>query len=395
MYPSIKSCLALLIILSLCTVNSGCSDDSVGPTPEPETPTLVIGIAYYDRYNRDLRYVEKTGEFWGEPEVVHYEGTMGHHLSLVLDAQGNPHISYFQNGPDDLMYAVRGKDGWRRFTVDANGSVGFNNSIALDPQGNPHIVYQNGSTDIVMHASYLSEGNWMIEEVTGSNPTNVEMLCRRDLGHPIDYGYPIPLAIDASGTPHISWVTYGPDLDFAYAKKPANGDWEITIIDNTDNVGYFASIALDAQGNPHISYIEGLGGSDDQIMYAWKIGDGSWQKETIVAGDLADRCRYPTSIAIDAGGAPHICYFNNKHNLGYLTKSEGSGWIYEVVDDQGDVGRYCSLVLDAQGTPYVSYWDCTSDDLKCAVHYDTGWGRSIVDDAPHVGTYSSISLVYR
>ena len=374
-------------MFSLLGVNPGCSDDSVGPEPVPETPAPVIGIAYYDGYNRDLRYVEKTGEFWGEPEVVHYEGTVGRYLSLALDAKGNPHISYYHNGQYDLMYAVRGKDGWRRFTVDANGITGINTSIALDDQGNPHIVYRNESIDRVMYASYISEGNWMIEEVTGSHPTGVKMLCRGD------YGFPISLAIDASGEPHICWVTAGPALDFAYATKPANGDWEITIVDDTNNVGYVASIALDAQGNPHISYVEG--GSSDQLMYAWKIGDDPWRKETITAGNPSDNCRYPTSIALDASGAPHICYYNDNNNLGYVMKSGDGQWIYEIVDDQDDVGRYCSIVLDAQGMPFISYWDYSNNKLKCAVRNNNGWHCTIVDDAPHAGMYTSIALVNR
>jgi hypothetical protein len=172
--------LALLIMFSLFGINPGCSDDSVGPEPEPEAPALVIGIAYHDETNRDLKYIEKTGEFWGEPEVVHYQGTVGQYLSLALDAQGTPHISYHQNGLDDLMYAVRGEEGWRRFTVDASGSTGINTAIALDPQGNPHIAYRNEDIDRVMYASWIAEGNWMIEEVTGSHPTGVEMLCRGD-----------------------------------------------------------------------------------------------------------------------------------------------------------------------------------------------------------------------
>jgi hypothetical protein len=349
-----------------------------------------MGIAYHDGRNRDLRYVEKTGESWGKPEVVHYESDQGRYSSLVLDAEGTPHISYYYNGPDVLMYAIRRDDGWQRTTVDANGQVGFNTSIALDPQGKPHIVYQNGGTkNCVMYASYISDGYWTIEEVKESKVTSVLMPCDRD-----DAGFPIPLAIDASGVPHISWVTVtATGRDFAYATKPTNGDWEITIIDDTDQVGYNASIALDGQGNPHISYIEG--GDVKELRYVRKMGNGPWQVDPITAAEPANECYYPTSIGIDARGTIHISYFNANYNLGHLVKPASGGWTYEVADDQGDVGRYCSLVLDAQGKPYISYWDLTNNNLKCAVRTDNGWACTIADDAPTVGRFTSISLIYR
>jgi hypothetical protein len=57
--------------------------------------------------------------------------------SLVLDANDNPHISYFEYG--HLKYAVWTGSGWNIETVDPNG--GFDCSLALDSSGNPCISY--------------------------------------------------------------------------------------------------------------------------------------------------------------------------------------------------------------------------------------------------------------
>lgn len=393
MIPSIKSRVAFLILMPLLAVNPGCSDDSVSPEPKPKPLALLVGMAYQDRGSHDLRYVEKTGEFWGNPEVVHYQGDQGWYASLVLDDRGTPHISYHtKNPPGDLMYAVRTENGWRRFTVDANGNTGNNTSIALDPQGKPHIVYQNSTTARVMYASYISAGNWKIEEVGGPDVTYWPMPCGR-----LEYGFPIPLAIDASGAPHISWVTNTitddpcNGRDFAYATKLANGDWDIDIVDDTDCVGYCASIALDSKGNPHISYVDR---GDDRIKFAWKTGD-DWSKVAIATPYPVSDCRYPTSLALDARGAPHICYHAVNDDLVYVGKPAGGDWTFELVDSDGDVGRFCSIALDAHGNPHIGYWDRTNYDVKCAVRTNYGWAIAVVDNAPEVGWFTSIDLVYR
>jgi hypothetical protein len=392
MSPSIKRCLALLTVLSLLVLNPGCSDDSVSPEPEPEPLEQITAIAYHDGVNRDVRYVEKTGEFWGDPEVVHYESDQGRYLSLAFDARGTPHISYYNANVDDgnLMYAVRTEYGWRRGPVDRTANAGMHSSIALDPQGKPHIVYQRNDAAgaKLMYASHVSDGLWDIEEVTGAIPANDEMPTDCHV-YRAEWGFPITLAIDASGAPHISYVASDGCI-FSYATKPANGDWEISQPDPLCG-GYGASIALDSQGNPHISYVVN---ATKTLKHAWKIDDNPWQEEDVTDG--ASGCWYPTSLALDASDAPHISYFTGLGTLGYAMKPAGGGWVREIADDGSEVGRYCSLVLDTQGTPCISYWDYPNDDLKCAVRFGNNqWAQVIVDDAPNVGMYTSIAMIYR
>jgi hypothetical protein len=58
---------------------------------------------------------------------------VGLYASLVLDAQGNPHISYHDSTNGDLKYAAKSGAVWTRETVDATGDVGDWNSIVLGP----------------------------------------------------------------------------------------------------------------------------------------------------------------------------------------------------------------------------------------------------------------------
>jgi hypothetical protein len=375
--------------MSLLAAIPGCSDDSVCPEPEPEPSELVVAIAYHDSPNKDLRYVEKTGESWGNPEVVQYEGSVGQHSSLALDARGNPHICYYHFGNGDLMYAMRDEDGWHRTTVDWEGTVGKRCSIALDSQGNPHICYMDETHGLVKYA-WNTNGNWLTTSVQNSAIFGAEVPCITD------WGQPTSIAIDAGGTPHMSYYTAG-TFDLGYITK-VNDQLVVAAADGgEDNVGLASSLALDSRGSPHISYLEYVSDIDIRLKYAHKV-DGEWINEHIPVADPPNECMGPTAIAVGADGTVHICYFTNpigNGSLGYAVKPPGGAWEYDVADQRGDVGYYCSLVLDAQGNPHVSYWDCLHEQLKCADRIDNTWETSVVDETPGVGYYTSIALCYR
>jgi hypothetical protein len=66
---------------------------------------------------------------------------VGYDSSIVVDAAGHPHISYYDASNVDLKYATFNGSTWLIETVDSTGTVGRYTSIALDAKGRPHISY--------------------------------------------------------------------------------------------------------------------------------------------------------------------------------------------------------------------------------------------------------------
>ena len=96
-----------------------------------------------------------------------------------------------------------------------------------------------------------------------------------------------------------------------------------------------------------------------------------------------------------AATGPYIAYQRQipaTHGQLRVAHFDGSSWITETVDGDGEVGAYSAIQLDGSDRPYVSYYDKTQQDLKLA-HYDgISWTIEVVDSAGSVGSYTALAL---
>jgi hypothetical protein len=325
--------------------------------------------------NGDLKYAHKLksqNEGWWSVVVDSSARLVGFHTSLALDTQSNPYISYFDWDNGNLKYAEKigsggncgpNGDDWSCETVDSAGYVGMSTSLVLDKQGNPHISYKHWGNGDLKYAHKLksqNEGWWSVVVDSAG-----------------DVGWYTSLALDTQGNPHISYydTTNG---DLKYAEKIGSGgncgpngdDWSCETVDSAGDVGDSTSLALDTQGNPHISYWDRTNGD---LKYAHKLksqNEGWWSVVVDSAGDVG----WYSSLVLDGTGYPHISYYDWANGDLKYAERIGSGgncgpngeWSCETVDSAGDVGGYTSLVLDTQGTPHISYYDWANKDLKYA-----------------------------
>ncbi|MDH3346737.1 MAG: BNR repeat-containing protein [Desulfobulbaceae bacterium] len=71
-------------------------------------------------------------------------------------------------------------------------------------------------------------------------------------------------------------------------------------------------------------------------------------------------------MALDTSGNPHICYYDTTNEELKYADWDGAQWNIKVVDDNGSVGRYCSIVFDKANRSHMSYVDMGNMSLKYA-----------------------------
>jgi hypothetical protein len=335
-------------------------------------------ISFFEGQNRDLLYSEKNGGRWtttvldttgdrgrwsslaidgqGEPHITYYDflepdlisptggliyarrsagawtfqvvdsvGTVGEYTSLVLDAQGNPHVSYYDNSNGDLKYAFKSGGVWTKETVESSGNVGTYTSLALDSQGNPHIAYADLTLFRVRYAS-KSGGTWTFETVSGVTPVIPST---------------ISLDLDSQDRPHVAYYDQTVDKT-RYGHKPSTS-WEhgIATALGAELRGSFISLKVDSQDIPHMSFFTTQFGQP-QVFHASKSGSGG----TYWVPQLVQNTPGPwTSLVLDGIDAPHISYHTTASNsVQYAVFTDNTS-------DAGDLDRVSLLTLDAWPNP--------------------------------------------
>jgi hypothetical protein len=286
-------------------------------------PHVVFRQPVNNRSDTDylVMYACWDGTGWNKETIDHGGNafTTYDYVSLALDTQDNPHVSYVSS--EGLKYASKVGSYWHTEIVDPKGAPeGL--SLALDSQGNPHIIYS--TTEWQLRYASWTGSSWNIEVVskTGGEPS---------------------LVLDSNDNPHICFVSD----NLFYAIK-ANSTWNIQTVD--EYIVLLPSLALDSNNNPHLSYIRqwNMKGEDNGLMYARWNGT-EWNTQTVVKEPFAYA---PICLALDSYDNPHIayCYYHY-----YYFSWNGTGWNNQTIAGGGDfMGNIC-LVLDSKDNPHVFY----------------------------------------
>lgn len=263
-------------------------------------------------------------------------------LSLALDSDGNPHISYYDRWDGNLEYVWRDSNGWHHEPVGPGtymngplGGPGWTCSLVLDSANNPHVSFVNVNR-AVCYASRIN-GAWQVQVVS-------------DLSQSLFSSYP-SLVLDSTGKPCVAfqeqYSSYGEySSNFMLARFDGT-NWIRTSIEYSADsiIGVSGiSLALDSTGNPHVSYIR-----DGNLVYAVWSGNG-WVKSTLASGGVSG----DTRLALDSGDNPHISYIQNSA-ICYAVVTEGKWsaqrWTF------GNAQGYLSMALDSTGIPHIAYME--------------------------------------
>jgi hypothetical protein len=288
-----------------------------------------------------LQYLFQTSQGWilETADTDQYFGS----ISLALDAAGNPHISY-AIADNHIRYAHRLGSQWHVEDIwPAAGLPPKATAIALNNQQHPVIVFQAG--DGLKFAAYGGTG-WVIDTLSNDIWTRY-----------------VSLAIDNNDIPHVAYYNSFTDSP-SYATRPA-GNWLYSDVDHYGDAGP-PTILTDPAGQPHITY-ETLG----EIRYA-QLSSASWQVEIV---DTAFSYYYP-ALAIDGTDKLHVVFRNMNNMKWYYLAQTTAGWVTEAITNVNITDNVISLAGDAGGNPHLAYFE--GDDIRYAYQANNQWQSDFV-----------------
>ena len=359
-----------------------------------------LHVSYYDETNQYLRYaVKPSGGSWDTTTLsmakVDPLGNVGGYTAIAMDASNSTHISYYDFSKKNLKYATNASGNWACSAIDTIGDVGIDTSIVTDTSGNVHISYYDATNRDLKYISNAS----------GAFAGNDEVV---DNGAGADVGRHSSLALDASGTFHISYYD-ATNLQLKYVAG-TSGAWSSAVnVDTSGNsVGEYSSLGIDGLGNVHICYFDDTA---DEVKHAIASFAnallGVWTITTVeaVGADCQD-----IALSVDSTGNVYVAYFDAAGRLKRATYSSetmlwntpaivdesisatfgqnlsnavrgsamhiaynnffgedlkyASDGSVSILDSIGSVGRFSSTTIDSRGYPRIAYYDETNGDLK-------------------------------
>jgi subtilisin family serine protease len=277
---------------SAVAVDSGGPGISLAVDPDTGHPAVSHGWG-------SLRFASFDGSRWSV-EVIENRDARNDITSLAYAPDGNPCIAYRgaegngKNKSEGLKLACHDGSGWTTQLIEGN-LAGRYKHLAFDADGYPLVAYSadadgDNTIDTLKLARWNGSG-WAIESVRGGetgagvfaslayDPANDAALLVDRVGGNIRFHYQDGsanwqmvviengsepnIAIDASGTPWVSYSSANPlSLKVAHPESAGSYNaWKVMNVD-TSNVWYRTSIALKADGLPVVGY----GDTTDDIL---------------------------------------------------------------------------------------------------------------------------------
>ncbi|MDP6562685.1 MAG: putative Ig domain-containing protein, partial [Candidatus Thalassarchaeum sp.] len=317
-------------------------------------------IAYYNSSDSSLMYAMHDGVSW-QIEEVDDSGTTGRYMSIAIDSNDLPHISYVHDTSlDEVRYAHYNGTEWSIETVDTPYYAG-DTSIALDSSGNAHIsyaVYNSSGSSYNLRYSYHNGAEWVYEDIKDYRDSWYSWSAT---------GYSSQIKLNSTDAPHI--VFFDDYYDDVYISIRTGGTWSSTSVD--DYGGYYttngergASLAIDSSDGLHVAFYD-MSGRD--LHYAYRAnGDDTWT-ETENIDTSSSYMATSLSIAVDSSDRPHIAYHDRSSwDLEYA-RFDGSSWMKSTLDQTNNVGRYPSIAIDQYDQVNIAYENYSAYDVKSIV----------------------------
>ena len=253
-------------------------------------------------------------------------------------AEADPIATQEESG--DTGTSVQIEEGSLTWELQEVGE-GIKPAFAVDEDGVAHVAFLTEADHGGLFYAHNRNGDFEVETVSEG----------------YFYG-PIDLALSPSGEPIIAYHDHQAlQVDMALGDeviaKLTESGWELTTVSDDGHDGWDNSIAVDQDGNWHTAALDpSQFGGEDGVEYATLV-DGAVAVTPVGSGPI--KYEFGTSIRLDLSESPSVAYYNDRDRQLELASLGVGGWSVEVVDNQGDAGRYASLIYDADGFPHIAY----------------------------------------
>ena len=220
-----------------------------------------LHVSYVRNNDESVNYAVRTGSSWSAPSMITNAGA---ETSIATDSQGFPHVALKVSSlPSSVYYAAKTNGSWTLSRIETNGVSTTGNpgiSIAMDTNGNPHVSWLNDdlSYSRLMYAT-KSGASWVKETIGSAGPCG-QLLLKPD-STPIaayfnrhDSPWQLVVAVRSNGV----WQRQ--------AVEENSGTNFLDVI--------YLGVALDKSLNPHLAYCNNWGGGAmHRLKYAFQAGD--------------------------------------------------------------------------------------------------------------------------
>ena len=342
----------------------------LSPDPSPgvvgmySSMAVVAGnpaIAYYDASNDDLKYVRANspdGDNWDAPVVLDSDGSVGWYASLAI-INGNPAVSYWDASNFTIKYIHSGDTmgtagTWSEPATLAPGLSAAQYTSLTQIEYRPGIAFQDHTTSDLMfiRANDADGTSWPI------SPQTVD----------VETGY-YPSLAEVNGNPAISYYdisTYA--LKYKRAAGSSGFGWgPAQVLDDMGAAGGQSCLRV-VHGTPAIAYHVSPDG----------FGDLKYIRSFHPEGQPG---HWGTPVTVDAPGSigsypylgivndhPAISYYDTGNQAFKYARSvdrSGIAWeLPQVLDADGSVGKYSSMVTTEGGLTLIEYFNETQGSLQ-------------------------------
>ena len=265
---------------------------------------------------------------------------------------------------------------------------GIKPAIAVDDDGVVHIAFLTEDEHGGVFYGNNASGEFEIETVSEG----------------YFYG-PLDLALGPDGAPYIAYhdhqdSSFKPELGDEVVAVLKDDSWDVVTVGDAGHDGWDNSIAVDSAGNWHTAAVDpSQFGSESGVEYATNAG-GSISVVEVGSGPIV--YEFGTSIQLNPDDLPAVAYYdNNVQGLAYA-EFDGNNWSVEIIDDNGDAGRYASLAYDAGGAPHISYFVFDGANAGTVRHAWLDGGQWIIEDVDtlddvqpgHIGARKITALTF-